>query len=153
MVIGSPHQPVAVVDGSYWIGGPRGDGQASVRRATGRRTPPEGAPWKVQAATSGRYRIALRRWPLESGLALDEGCPPFETRLSGEALPEGRALPIDLATLDVNHTRLTGRAEEDPSAVVFEVDLSDGEHLLHGIFRDADGKPLCGSFYAYVEKI
>lgn len=152
-IIGSPHQPVVVLDGSNWVGGPRGDGQQNVREATDRRTPPEGAPWKVLAHTAGEYRITLRRWPVESGLALDAGCPPFETRLSGKPLPAGRALPIDHATLDIDHQRFTASVEDDPTAITVIADLGQGAHRLHGIFRDAEGQPLCGSFYAYIEKL
>jgi arylsulfatase B len=152
-VIGSRHQEEVILDSSYWLQA-RADGQPSVRQAVTRLAGPEGAPWKVYAEATGRYQITLRRWPVESGLALTDGAEPFHTQLSGKPLPAGVAFPIDHATLSVNHQLYTGKpAKDDPTAITIEVDLEKGEHLLHGTFRDKHGKALCGTFYAYVRKL
>lgn len=152
-VIGGPEQDVVVLDASYWIGGPRADGQINVRLAQSKRFGPEGAPWKIEADASGIYEISLRRWPVESGLKLDEGAPPFQSVCSGEPVPAGVALPIRQASLDVNTVRYVAAPfPEDPTAVTFKIEMAKGVHELHGIFRDAEGQPLCGAFYAYVRR-
>ena len=151
-VIGSPHQDEVVLDASYWIG-IRTDGQPQVRKVAGKHFDPEGGPWKVDVAQPGTYAITLRRWPVESGLALDAGTPPFQTLCSGKPLPAGKALPITQATLDVGSLRYTSEPCCDPSAIRFEIALPAGETMLHGIFRDDQGKALCGAFYAYIKRI
>lgn len=151
-VIGSPHQELVILDASYWLEA-RADGQPTVRNGAGRGHGPEGAPWKIKAYEGGTYSIALRRWPVESGLALDAGTPPFATVCSGPPLPEGKAFPIAMATLDVDGRRYHGEPGKDPTAVVFEVDLTKGDHLLQGTFRDREGHPLCGAFFAYIRKL
>jgi len=151
-VIGSPHQELVILDASYWLEA-RCDGQPTVRNGGGRGHGPEGAPWKIDVYEAGKYSVVLRRWPVESGLALDAGAPPFETVCSGPPLPAGKAFPIARATLDLNGKRYDGKPGKDPSAVAFEVEIPKGEHLLQGTFRDEDGKPLCGAFYAYIRKL
>ncbi len=152
-VIGSVHQEEVVLDGSNWVM-VRGDGQVSVREAVNRNMGPEGGPWKIKAERAGRYAVTISRWPRESGLKLTEGAPPFETVCSGKPLPAGVALPIDHATIDLDGVRYQQAIDEkDPTAIRFELNLEKGFHNLHGIFRDAHGKPLCGAFYAYITKI
>jgi len=149
-VIGSRHQPSLRLDSSMWIQ-ERADGQNSVRQATNRRLGPEGGHWKIEAARSGKYAIALRRWPIESGLALDEAAPPFDSLCSGEIVEASVALPITQASLDIDGLRRSGKAKPGADAITFQVSLNQGVHTMHGIFRDAQGSPLCGSFYAYID--
>lgn len=149
-VIGSRHQPKLRLDSSMWIQ-VRADGQGSVRQATSNRLGPEGGHWKIEAARSGNYAISLRRWPIESGLALAEAAPPFDSLCAGEIVEAGVALPITQASLDIDGRRHTRQAKPGADAIRFQVLLDQGVHQMHGIFRDAQGHPLCGSFYAYIE--
>ncbi len=145
--IGHAHQPEVILDGSMCPNGT--DGQAGVRRAL----PDKGGmpgPWHVLAHHGGRYRITLRRWPLESGLKLAEGAPPFETACSGPPEPEGVALPITQATLEVDGKRLRQPVGEDPAAIAFETTLDAGAHTLLARFYGQNETPLCGAFYAHV---
>ena len=151
-VIGSPYQERVILDSSYWLEA-RADGQPTVREGGGRGHGPEGAPWKIKAYERGTYSIVLRRWPVESGLALNAGTPPFETVCSGPPHPAGKAFPITGATLDVDGRPYHGQPDTDPTAVGFTVEMEAGEHLLHGTFRDEEGNPLCGAFYAYIRKL
>jgi len=150
--IGSPHQEEVILDASAWIG-VRADGQGSVRAGASKNFGPTGGAWKIDALKEGKYEILLRRWPVESGLALDAGAPPFETVCSGEPERAGVAFPIDHATLDLDTVRFTAKPADDPTAVRFELEIPQGEHQLHGIFRDADGKAVCGAFYAHVRRM
>ena len=149
-IVGSPHQATVILDGSNWLE-VRADGQKSVRKAKG--ASPDAARWKIKAYRAGTYRIALRRWPVESGLALDAAAPPFETRLSGEPLPQGTALPITRATLEVDGRLYRKAAQDDPTAVVFDIELEEGVHMIQGLLRDDTDRMQCGAYYAYVEKM
>ncbi|MBD3239979.1 MAG: sulfatase-like hydrolase/transferase, partial [Chitinivibrionales bacterium] len=148
--IGNPAQELVVLDSSEAIGGT--DGQAGVRRGVARDGRMQG-PWLVQAHRGGRYEIRLRRWPRESGLRLTAGTPAFETKCSGAAEPEGVAFPITQAQLDVDGFAHTGVIEDDPTAIRFEIELSEGRHELRGGFYGADGEPLCSAFYAEIRYI
>ena len=107
-------------------------------------------PWLVEAHRSGRYKIVLRRWPKESGLALGDGTPPFETKCSGKAEPEGVAFPIAQGVLAVNGFPHRQGIEDDACGIHFEIELTAGRHELCGAFADKDNKPLCSAFYAEV---
>lgn len=149
-VVGSRHQPRLRLDSSMWIQ-VRADGQNSVRTATSNRLGPEGGHWMIEASRAGTYAIALRRWPIESGLSLTEAAPPFDSLCAGQIIEAGVALPIAQASLDINGRRHTGKAEPGANAIRFQVHLDPGVHKMHGIFRDTEGNPLCGSFYAYID--
>lgn len=143
--IGNPAQELVTLDSSEARGGT--DGQAGVRTATNKRGKLQG-PWLVEAHRSGRYQITLRRWPAESGLKLDEGTPPFETRCSGKPEPEGVALPIVHGLLTVDGFQYQETVTDDPTAICFDIELEAGRHELIGAFADNDHQPLCSAFYA-----
>jgi len=146
--IGNPAQELVILDSSHARGGT--DGQGGVRQGIGKRGRLQG-PWLVEAHRSGRYRVTLRRWPRESGLALREGCPPFQTRCSGKPEPEGVALPIVLGLLEVDGFQHHSPIAGDPTGIAFEIALDVGRHELRGAFADAQQHALCSAFYAEVE--
>jgi hypothetical protein len=144
--IGGP-QELVTLDGSMAKNGT--DGQGGVRIGGNERGKLQGA-WLVEAHQSGKYQIRLRRWPSESGLKLDEGTPPFETKCSGPAEPEGVAFPIAKGLLTVDGFQYCNAVEEDPTAISFEVELEKGRHELIGAFADAGDKRICPAFYAEI---
>ncbi len=145
--IGNPAQDLVILDSSEALGGT--DGQAGVRQGKARNGRMQG-PWLVHAHRGGRSEIKLRRWPRESGLRLTEGTPAFETTCSGAAEPEGVAFPITQAQLSVDGFAYTAHIQDDPTAICFEIELSEGAHELRGGFYGADGEPLCPAFYAEI---
>ena len=72
----------------------RADGIGSVRSASGG---PVGGPWNIMTVRAGTYAVELRRWPAESGLALDAPAPVFEAEAG--TVDAGVALPIAAACL------------------------------------------------------
>jgi arylsulfatase len=117
---------------------------------------PRGDAWKVEVSRAGRYELALRRWPEESGLALGDPAPAFEPRdtASGEGkLPAGVALPIARAWVEVaEHHEEQAVAPTEPAAVI-TLDLPAGTTTLRGGFQDAAGRPLCGAYYVTVRRL
>jgi len=142
--IGQPQQERVVLDGSHAMDGE--DGHVSVRQAKKLQ-----GNWLVEAHRAGRYRISLRRWPVESGLALDAGCPAFETACSGPALPAGQALPITGASLEVDGFLYRQTLANDPRAVHFELELTAGRHELRGLLLDAEQRAIASAYYAEVQ--
>lgn len=149
--IGNPAQELVILDSSEAIGGT--DGQAGVRTGAARKGRHLQGPWQVQAHRSGRYEVKLRRWPKESGLKLTDGTPPFETKCSGPAEPEGKAFPIANAQLVVDGFVHGKDIEDDPTAIAFEITLDEGRHELRGAFFGEDQKPLCSAFYAEIRYV
>ncbi len=145
--IGSPEQEQVILDGSHARGGT--DGQPGVRLAKNKSGQLQG-PWLVEVHRSGLYRFNLRRWPAESGLALTDGAPPFETKCSGEPEPAGVALPIAQGLLDVDGYQYRRDIGDDPAAVSFEIELEAGRHAIRGAFADAANRPVCSAYYAEV---
>jgi arylsulfatase A-like enzyme len=112
---------------------------------------PANAPWYVIAARDGTYEIQLRRWPKEADAAIAAGVPPFKAVDGG--LPAGKALPIARARLKLADVDETKPVAPDDRAVTFSVTLKAGTKLpLQTWFYDADGRELCGAYFADVRR-
>ncbi|MEM7144723.1 MAG: arylsulfatase [Verrucomicrobiota bacterium] len=122
------------------------DQQKQVRRAD-----MKDGIWHLEVAEPGRYRMEMRRWPRESGLALEAGTSALEVT-DGE-FGEGKALPIAGAVLRVGG-EIAGKetAGEGATQVTFETALEAGPTTVQATFVGADGKPLLGAYYLYVER-
>ena len=112
---------------------------------------PRGGPWNIEVERAGDYEIALARWPFFRDLALSAACPA--KKMTVATLPEGKALAIAQARLQVGGHDLTGKAAADAKHVRFRVKLVAGKTLLHGWFQDADGQDLSGAYYARVRRL
>lgn len=120
--------PGTWADNAYWV-----------REAVGG---PRGGAWNVLVERDGVYEIALRRWPAELDL-------PLNAREAGG----GKALPIAAARLQVAGLDLAAQTAPTDKAAVFRVHLPKGKTKLHGWFKDADGRDLCGAYYARVTRL
>jgi arylsulfatase len=99
---------------------------------------PRGGHWNVLVERGGEYEIALRRWPREADLAL------------GAKSGESKAFPVARVKVSVAGKELTEKTVATSKEVVVRVKLPVGKTRLQAWFQDADGKDLCGAFYAYV---
>jgi arylsulfatase len=112
---------------------------------------PANGPWHVIAARDGTYEIQLRRWPKEAHAAIAAGVPPFRAFDGG--LPAGKALPVSRARLKLAGLDETRPVAPDDQAVTFTVDLKAGTKLpMQTWFYDADGRELCGAYFADVRR-
>ncbi len=110
--------------------------------------------WLVKVAEDGDYRLRLRRWPKEAGLALGAAAP-IRPALQGTSVDDskpGRALAIKKARVEVQGAAM--ECEVDPTAeyVEFTVKLGKGETKLQSWFTLEDSRQL-GAYYIEVEKI
>ena len=130
---------------------------------------PRGGVWNLQVERAGDYEIELRRWPFHVDRPLTSAGP--ETTISGRPfLKEVKRLPIAEARLSVNGEETganpvperggssvapahgTGQGASDGAlGIVFQVRLPAGRVKLQGWFRDAEGRELCGAYYAKVK--
>ncbi|HET6573149.1 MAG TPA: arylsulfatase [Fimbriiglobus sp.] len=150
---GSAKDPVSELTSSDWEG-IYADNTGHVRNAIGG---PTGSHWNVFVETPGTYEITLRRWPRETKAALGarHDASPKLAAIGGKAYaPPSKAFP----TIAEGVVKVAGReasAKTAPTAqeVAVRVALPAGKTTLKGWFRDAEGKDLCGAFYAYVRKV
>jgi arylsulfatase len=111
---------------------------------------PTNAPWNVQFVKDGQYEIALRRWPKEADAAITASVPVFQA-VDGQ-LQAGKALPIAKMRLKIgNSLDETKPVPADAKEVKFSVPMKAGAKLqMESFCMDADGKELCGAYFAYV---
>lgn len=108
-------------------------------------------PWHVRVEKDGEYEIALRRWPKEADAPIASGVPAFKAVDGG--LPAGKALPITRARIKVGGFDQARDVGPQDKEVVFNVKLTKAEKLpLETWFSTADGKQLCGAYFAYVRR-
>jgi arylsulfatase A-like enzyme len=107
--------------------------------------------WHLQVEQSGAYEIALRRWPKEADAAITAGVPEY--RNENRSLPAGVALPIAKARLKIAELDETKEVSAQDKEIVFNVALKGGAKLpMQSWFYDAQGRELCGAYYAYVRR-
>lgn len=113
------------------------DNAGHIRKGVGG---PQGSLWVVFVEQDGDYEITLRRWPAELDLPLT-------------AAEQGKAFPIARAKLTIAGQEVSTAAAPDAKSVTLRVKLKGGVKTeLRAWFQDADGKDLCGAYYATVSK-
>jgi hypothetical protein len=109
------------------------------------------APWHVLVEEDGKYEISLRRWPKEADAAIAAGVPEFKA-VDG-VLEAGVALPIAKVRLKIGEFDETRDVSSGAKSIDFTVDLKAGPKTeMQTWCYDADGKELCGAYFAYVER-
>ena len=121
------------------------DQQAQVRYGARRNS-----YWHLDVAQSGTHEFELRRWPIESGLALDEACDA--TTVTDGDFAAGIALPIARARLFIDGQAYTQTVQKGDKAACFSVELKAGPVHLHSWFDDEHNQPICGAYYVYVSR-
>jgi len=124
----------------------QGVDEENCRRVAAADGGPVGGPWNVHVERAGTYQIELRRWPFHTDCTL-RSTGPAKT-VAGRPLTPGKAVPIARAVLKAGGREQAAAAKEGDKGVTFRVDLPAGPGQVHGWFRDAAGKDLCGAFYA-----
>jgi arylsulfatase A-like enzyme len=115
--------------------------------------PMEPAPFTVNFVKEGTYKFHLRRWPIESGLALGaELNDAKEATSHTEAIVHGKSMKFKKAYLKIGDKKVSVAVDNTAGAAVLEMEVSTGETELLAYFDMEDGKP-CNAFYIDVEKI
>jgi arylsulfatase A-like enzyme len=149
VVVGSPQEPVvcltahdffALNDNPAW-------NQNMVRMAKG-----GNGPWEIKVATAGRYRVSLRRYPQESGLALDDSAPVPPAESGVVPYPSGKTIRIRKAQVSIGGIQKVLTVRTGNKSVDFDLDLPSGETSLHAEFIDEQGQQY-GAFYTYITRL
>jgi arylsulfatase B len=152
MHVGNPAENPAVLTCHDWITGGKTPpwNQSHIRRTR----PVDSYKWAITVEQAGTYRIALRRWPRESGLSLRSGAAPGDPVPGLEAYrdPEGVSLPITGARIEIAGKAQAMDIPQELSEAVFELHLPAGDTDLNATFKLDSGEEV-GAYYAYVEKL
>ena len=113
---------------------------------------PRGGVWNIQVESEGKYQVELRRWPPHTNKAIGSEGP--RVTVNGRQLTHKFTLvPAHGAVLETSGVQQRSSTTPESLGVVFQVSLPRGRSKMQGWFRDADGKELCGAFYAIVTKL
>ncbi|WP_282135168.1 arylsulfatase [Seonamhaeicola maritimus] len=110
--------------------------------------------WLVRVAEEGKYSLKLRRWPIETGLALNAKAP-IRPALPGTSVSKSKAskvLNIQEAKISIQDIELTKSVNPNEEYVEFNIDLKKGETQLQTWFT-LDTKEVLGAYYVTVEKL
>ncbi|NBC64378.1 MAG: arylsulfatase, partial [Bacteroidetes bacterium] len=108
---------------------------------------------KVELAEPGRYRVSLRRYPSESGLAINEQIAGKEKTIEiSSPMPPSNNVNMTEAILYLGDISQTKTIEAGDKAVHFEGRLSAGKYDMTALLRDAEGR-VYPSYYTYIEKL
>jgi arylsulfatase A-like enzyme len=115
------------------------------------RANPAAGRWRIAAERGGHYRIALRRFPRESGLAINATFPAVPPPLEiADTIPASRKDDFVEAYLYVPGSKLLREITRGEEEVVFTVPIAQGKHEMEARLIDANGvhHP---AYYVYVE--
>ena len=122
--------------------------QQMIRRGN----PMEPAKFSVNFVQEGKYKISLRRWPVESGLALGEAvndAVPSTPFMDGRI--DGKSMKFSKAFVKIGEEEYTVGVNNTGQTATMEVEVEKGETELLAYFDLEDGGQ-SNAFYIYVER-
>jgi len=146
-VINPAKQRTVLVSSQNLLGGEVAYSQRHVRKGEG------GEGWTmIDVETPGRYRISLRRWPRESGLAIRDKAPDYPMHPSTHFMSKipCKVLEVVRARLQVGAFDQTQDVQPTAAEVVFDAKLEAGEQRIQTWFTLADGTEQA-AYYTYIE--
>lgn len=144
VIIGSEHENPMLLTACEWLD-IFVDQQTQIRRGV-----MKNGIWHLNVDKTGTYLFELRRWPRESGLALDAGAAP--TKVTDGQFISGKAIPISSARMRIGDFDQTRSPDRGGQSVTFNVSLKPGPIELQTWFLDAQGNELLGAYYVYLER-
>lgn len=111
--------------------------------------------WAVKVLRDGKYRVSLRRWPTESGVAINAALPEGENVPGASAAfrsVKGSAIGATHAVLRIDDQDLDRKpVAEDAEEVSFVTELKKGSHRLAPVFEIKEGE--LGAYYVVVTSL
>ncbi len=109
--------------------------------------------WKIEFVEDGEYKISLRRFPRESGLAINETFPEQEKSLELEAvMPASTKTDFLKAYLYVANISRILPIEEGQDEVSFTGNISAGKYDMEAQLIDSEDR-VYPAYYIYIEKL
>ncbi len=135
------HDMLTGKHGSAW----HQNGATSASQATGR--------WKIEFVEDGEYSISLRRFPRESGLAINAAFPAQEKIVELERAKIGSEKEdFEQAYIYVANLEGTKNIEEGQQEVTFTGYVSAGKYDMEAQLIDS-AKRVYPAYYVYIEKL
>ena len=150
IIVGSPHENPTRLTCYHWNNASGNQGLMPWGQAHIVAGPHFNGYWNLYVQTEGPYTIALRRWPTESGLAINatsNAKPPERPFRPLKAQP----LVATSARMKIQGVDQTLSVKEGASEVTFHVNLKAGSARLDTWFTDANGASR-GAFYVHITK-
>jgi arylsulfatase B len=157
--VGHKDHPVVSLTSHDWIqeaGTPWNQGH--IRSKSPLRKGKEGkhlGHWALKVLKTGKYRIEVRRWPSESGKAINQELEPGgDVPGASKAFRAqvGQGIEARSATLRLNGKDLQTQAvRSETQSIVFEMQLTKGKHKLSPYFSVPEGE--LGCYYAIISTL
>ncbi len=120
-------------------------GAATASQATGR--------WKIEFVEDGEYAVTLRRFPRESGLAINATFPAAEKPVELDAaMPASIKTDFTEAYLYIANLGKTSKIEKGQAEVTFKGKIPAGKFDMEAQLIDKDGR-VHPAYYVYIEKL
>ncbi|OEI78699.1 arylsulfatase [Formosa algae] len=121
------------------------DGASKAVQASGR--------WKIEFVEDGDYTISLRRFPRESGLAINATFPAQEKKVELHKVLDGsEKSDFDNAYLYVANIEKEIKIELGQEEVTFKGKIPAGKYDMEAQLVDKDGR-VHPAYYVYIEKL
>ena len=158
--LGHPEHPVVSLTAHDWIQKiyppwHQGSIREAARKHPGNEKLKHLGYWAVKVLQDGKYRVSLRRWPTESGAAINAALP------AGEDVPgatqafraiKGNAIGATHAVLRIDDQDLARKpVGKDAEEVSFVTELKKGSHRLAPVFEIKEGE--LGAYYVVVTSL
>lgn len=148
--VGSPHENPSRISAHDMLTGKHGQvwhqiGAAVGAQGTGR--------WKIEFVEDGEYTISLRRFPRESGLAVNDTFPAQEKTIElDRILPASVKSDFTSAYLYVANINKTLKIKEGAGEVMFKATVPAGKYDMEAQLIDSE-KRVHPAYYVYIEKL
>lgn len=108
--------------------------------------------WNVKVAKPGTYIVRLRRWPEESGRAINDPLPPGAPVPGADAYrtTPGKQIRPTQARIKLGDVQATKLVSPGDVEATFEVELPAGRAQFEALFITDSGEEF-GAYFAYVE--
>ncbi len=113
---------------------------------------PMGGHFTVEFEHSGKYQIEISRWPLESGLAINDSVKGRPATLATEAISEGRNMNFTKGGVQIGAWKQEKQVDVDAKSIVFEGNFTEGKTDMSAWFTSKE-KEDWGAFYIKVTRI
>ena len=106
----------------------------------------------VKVEAKGAYQFRLSRYPPESGLAINARAPQVKADEFRDGYPEGKALKIKKAIVEIGNKEFTKPADGAKPLVIIDAGLVSGEMEMKTWFELEDGGRI-PVYYNLIEKM
>ncbi|WP_111708302.1 arylsulfatase [Lutibacter citreus] len=111
--------------------------------------------WSINIAEAGEYEFSLRRYPIESGLMINDTTPEITPEdLPGleKTIPEGKNLEFVSASINIQGKEKKGTLINDAKEITFKLNLEKGKTKLEASFFNKKQEKNA-AYYVYVTKL